>query len=1043
MRSAVYVTSMLLLGTTAWAMEQSSVHGAIEDTSGQVLPGVAVQVQNESTGVRWKTASNGQGYYSFPSVPPGSYKLTLRLAGFRTVSKGTVVLNAREERRLDFVMELLTLHETITVVSGRDEVDPSSGDSLIMKRNSPGANLPANGPDYRTLFDLMPGVVVTPASLGDGGQFTANGQRPNAHAFRIDGISANTGVGGSTLPGSFPGASLPAMSASGSMENLSASETVQTVELRTSNFAPEFGGRTGADTSITTRSGSNELHSAFVSRFRDSSWNARDWFANSLGLAYTRPNYRTLCGVIGGPILQNRTYYFLSVESSKLNDSGLELTSVPSIDTRAAAPASLQRILNVFPQPVGPDFDGGVAEGVIGIGRTASLSSYSGRIDQSLGSHGVLFVRYIQAPSSSYSPQTSATEGVSNWRSITIGLTAARSHGAIHDLRFNYSRADFRSTYMDNPWWPAFAVAGLLPSANSGGIWTSILSALPQTKASANVWGVYIPGIGQFLSGDYGRSRQDQWEWSDTIGKQVRRHQLRAGLNYVLLAPSRNTPLITILGSIPSFQSLLDSSAFVVSVTSVPRYGENVHALSVFAQDTFQVAESFNFVYGVRWEITPPTQIQTAFPSIAGLWTGTAWTAMYAGDVNATAPWPLRYGQVAPRIGLAYRFPSSRLVLRGGAGLFYDVALGAAINSVNGAPFNSWLLSNGTMGIGTYAPASNSIAISPPAETAPDVLRFLTGPHPALHLPASYQWKASLEQGFGAQAVASVTYVGSLGRHLLGNQVHTDPVTGVVDRSVTLTESSSSYHALQLRYSGSLGKNTYITASYAWSHCIDNGSADSSVFLIHSGYSLDEAKGSCNFDVRQALTAAVLYQAPRFIAASGVPAWLGGCTISGILRTRSGFPMNITVNEQALGQRFSNAIRPDLVAGQQIWLADDSVPGRRRLNQSAFRARSDGIQGTLGRNAIFGNGLAQFDASIRRSFGIYRSTSLEVGVNVFNVLNHPAFSDPVPALSSPWFGISTSMQNLMLGSGTPNTGLTPLFQTGGSRSVEIAFRVSF
>jgi hypothetical protein len=69
--------------------------------------------------------------------------------------------------------------------------------------------------------------------------------------------------------------------------------------------------------------------------------------------------------------------------------------------------------------------------------------------------------------------------------------------------------------------------------------------------------------------------------------------------------------------------------------------------------------------------------------------------------------------------------------------------------------------------------------------------------------------------------------------------------------------------------------------------------------------------------------------------------------------------------------------------------------------------------------------------------------SVQVGLNVFNVLNHPAFADPVPYLSSPWFGQSTSMQNLMLGLGTPNGGLPALFQTGGSQSAEFSFRLSF
>jgi hypothetical protein len=102
-----------------------------------------------------------------------------------------------------------------------------------------------------------------------------------------------------------------------------------------------------------------------------------------------------------------------------------------------------------------------------------------------------------------------------------------------------------------------------------------------------------------------------------------------------------------------------------------------------------------------------------------------------------------------------------------------------------------------------------------------------------------------------------------------------------------------------------------------------------------------------------------------------------------------------------------------------------------------------GAQETLRRNSISGNGLAQLDMSLRREFPLLGRASLEVGVNIFNVLNDPAFADPVSFLSSPFFGQPTSMQNLMLGTGAPNTGLPPLFQTGGARAAEFTLRFSF
>jgi hypothetical protein len=192
--------------------------------------------------------------------------------------------------------------------------------------------------------------------------------------------------------------------------------------------------------------------------------------------------------------------------------------------------------------------------------------------------------------------------------------------------------------------------------------------------------------------------------------------------------------------------------------------------------------------------------------------------------------------------------------------------------------------------------------------------------------------------------------------------------------------------------------------------------------------------------VRHVLTSSASYQVPR---SAHFPGWLSGWKVGGIFRARTGFPINIVDNEQVLGQDVVNAARPDLVPEVPIWIDDPTAAGHRRLNPAAFAVPSAGGQGTLGRNAIYGYGMTQIDASLRRVFQWERGMSLEIGWNVFNVLNHPVFADPVPFLSNPLFGQSTSMENLVLGSGTPNTGLSPLFQNGGSRSAEFGVRFSF
>jgi hypothetical protein len=1037
MRTTRLLTSAFLWALCLAAAPMIGVFGVVRDRAGHILPGADIQAQSESTGARWRTHADEHGHYSLNGLIPGLYKLTVRYPGFRTISRLSAVVDP-QGLSVDFAMDLLSIHEVVTVASGRDEIDPSSSGGLLLTRDSPGAALPANGSDFRTLFDLMPGILITPAGANDGGQFSSNGQRPNSNAFRVDGASANNGVGASTLPGSFPGAALPAMSAIGSTDALGSSETTQSLELRTAEFAPESGQRLGAQAIITSRSGSNEFHGDLFVNLRDKSWSARDWFANSYGIDYARPSYRDLGGVFGGPIWRNRTFFFLSVENSQLNDSGLDLTTVPTMAARETAPASLQALLNAFPSPIGSDVGGGEAEGLIGLGRTASLSNYAARLDQVLGAWGTVFARYVRSPSSSYASSIDAIQGVADWRSLTIALTAGK-HRTIHEVRLNYSRADFRSTYTDTPWGAAFPLAGLWPSSQGGGIVPTIDALFPSADSSATVWAVSIPGLGEFMSGEYGKTSQTQWSIGHTVAVEANRHQVRLGWEYLRLTPSRSAALTSVLGSVTSLQTLLDGDPLAVTITQSPRTGVTSHNLALFAQDTMRLARGLTFLYGVRWEITPPIAGRSQFHAMSGLWSGSEWTAAGSGDTIGEAPWPMRYGQIAPRLGMAYTLPRSDLVLRAGAGVFYDTTLGLAVDPINGAPFNSWLLAAGATGMTEAPPGGPSQSSS----LTPDVLRFLSGPYPALRLPVSYQLKFSLERRIGSHGLASLAYLGSANRNLLGNEVYIDPKTGVLDRGVTLTQNESTYNALQARYAGSLTRHLYVSSSYTWSHCIDNGSDDSSIFLIHPGYHLNEARASCDFDVRQSFTTALSYQVGRSGVVARLPDWLLGWTVSGVLRARTGFPINVVTEEQPLGLEFDNVTRPNLLLNQPLWLDDPSVAGGRRLNPAAFSAMGNSQQGTLGRNAIYGNGLTQMDLGLRRHFELTSGTSLEISLSVFNLLNHPSFGNPVPFLSSPLFGLSTSMQNLMLGSGTPNTGLPPLFQAGGSRSAEIRFRFSF
>jgi hypothetical protein len=190
-------------------------------------------------------------------------------------------------------------------------------------------------------------------------------------------------------------------------------------------------------------------------------------------------------------------------------------------------------------------------------------------------------------------------------------------------------------------------------------------------------------------------------------------------------------------------------------------------------------------------------------------------------------------------------------------------------------------------------------------------------------------------------------------------------------------------------------------------------------------------RASSDFDVRQAFT-----------AGASASLWRGWA-VDGIFHARAGFPVNLLKAEQFAGIGFENIFRPDLVGGQPVWIDDAAAPGGRRINGAAFRAAGSTVQGNLGRNALNGFGMSQLDLALHREFLGGERRSLQLRIEAFNALNHASFADPVRFLSSPLFGQSGSMLNLMLGTGSPGSGLAPIFQSGGARSLQVVVRFRF
>ena len=229
---------------------------------------------------------------------------------------------------------------------------------------------------------------------------------------------------------------------------------------------------------------------------------------------------------------------------------------------------------------------------------------------------------------------------------------------------------------------------------------------------------------------------------------------------------------------------------------------------------------------------------------------------------------------------------------------------------------------------------------------------------------------------------------------------------------------------------------------YTWSHSLDNASNESAPFAPSLFIDPNEDRGSSDFDIRHNFSLALSYDLPRLRTRNIGEALLRNWTIQTFVTARSAPPVNV-VSFRDLGFGSFN-LRPDSIENQPLYISDSNVGGGKRFNPAAFRVPTGARQGSLGRNVLRGFPLFQTDLGVARSFPIREKFSIEFKAEVFNLFNHPNFGNPDPDVTSvDTFGKSFRMLGRDLGSGGTLGGLSPLYQVGGPRSIQLSLRAQF
>lgn len=1029
--------------------ESATVSGRVTDNTGALVAGADVQLQSIERGDTTKAMTNGSGLYLFPSVRPGQYRLSVQKDGFRRVDLLNLVINVQDHIEQNFALHVGSISESITVTGGTPLVNTESPvvstnvDQQFVKE------LPLNGRSFQTLFQLTPGAVIANASYSEQGQFNINGQRADANYFTVDGVSANVNSAPGFSPGQSVSGSLPALTVGGGTNGLVSTDSLQEFTVQTSGYAAEFGRTPGGQISILTRSGSNELHGNAFDYVRNDLFDANDWFANHLGLKRAALRQNDFGGVLGGPVVKEKTFFFFSYEGLRLRQPQTGISDVPTAATRQAALPLSRAILDAFPLPTGTDEGNGLAPGDYAYSIPSGLDAESLRLDHIFGGHVAVFARYNRSTSSSETrggseALTSIFHNATKLHTLTTGLTWTIRPGLSNEARFNWSWS-LAQGFITND-----ALGGAVPIALSNLIPTD------QNPADSSLFFQFFVGNNAAIStGANSHNIQKQLNLVDTLSWQTGSHFLKFGVDFRRLAPEVNLvhysqqltaddPLAFAAGNLSAGGPNIVTGFYGPIEASYANY-------SVFAQDAWKATHHLSVTYGFRWDYNPA-------PSAHGANGLPLLTIVGISDLANLAPAPLgtplyhaTVDNLAPRLGVAYGFGDASkygAVVRAGFGVFYDTGNTTTGNGLTNFPFFNLSFPSAT----TF-PLPPADAVIPPATLTPSSAMMNAYPR-TLRQPYTYHWNLGLEQSLGPRQALSLNYVAAAGHSLLeqdlieGGQLSPLPPAF---SSVVYTNNNgySNYNSLQAQFRRRQTNGLEILGSYTWAHSLDNVSKDSAFSLSALQILPSLNYGDSDFDTRHTGSLAIDYQVPAFARSGWSGRLLRGWGLNTLLIARTAPPVDVSII-QDVGFGFLN-YRPNVVSGVPQNLNDASVAGGRRLNPAAFAVPPSG-QGDLRRNALRGFSLFQQDFSVRRNFPIHERLQLQARLEAFNIFNHPNFASPQGFLGFVSGGTLFPQSNFGLSESSFATGASdsggiggfnPLYQVGGHRSLQLALKLEF
>jgi outer membrane receptor protein involved in Fe transport len=962
----------------------------------------------------YNAKTDSAGAYEVTGLPASTYKVEVDHAGFKTGVIDNVVLYATDRRATDIELAVGAASDQVTVTADTATVNTQTSETGASIDSNKVENLPLNGRDFTSLITLVPGAVTTGGFGGNSvGGFESDLAGVNvlldgADATRIDTNAVSTQLGRQA-----------------SRISRASVDSIQEFKVLSGTYSAEYGRSSGDIVNVITKSGGNQLHGGLFEFFRNDAFDAKNYFSTQGAPLHLNQ----FGGNLSGPIKKDKLFFFINYEGVRqIVNTPSGPVAVLTQAARAPAISSIQPVINAIPLPNQPGpvvFSDGTVRTDLGyfqgnLLNTLQEDTGSAKVDYNATNRDTFSFRYNIADSF-----TSTQYGVSAFQT-------SPSTSVNHLLKGTWNHT-FTPSVLNE-----FGIAFNRPQTDSlggGGPFPSISCSAFWGCNNSNTF-VTAPGPALFSN----RRPQHSLQFLDTLSWIKGRHSIRAGMDirHVVTHDALDPQEFLAFDGTADFLANQGEQLSTLGHNTVGLQNTNY---GFFIQDDFRLTPRLTVNLGLRYEYNSVLHGDLVGNfDIAKLTLLPQGAPLYNPDRN----------DFGPRVGFAWDpRGTGKTVIRGGFGVFYNPVLtGAGLslagNYQQGVNVN---FINLAFGLTTCNPNFSqppipfffiSYPIPNPLPTCtPALPPNVNSLDPNQRDSYSLHWSFGMQQELARDTILEVSYVANRGVKLpagaayAGQELNLSPFSGASNQLSNNFGQirrlgnfvNSNYESLQASLRRRITKGLNVDANYTWAHELDDG-----VNILQGSYqnshdpNADYSSG--DIDVRHNFTLGAVWDIPNW---STLPKGIGkGWLMTSLIQARSGLPFNIALSAPFLG---IDQIRPNLVPGQSIKASNYSVPNN-QLNINAFSAPANFQYGDLGRNAGRGPGFTQFDMGLSKNTQVTERVGLQLGAQVFDLFNHPNFSNPTGFLNDPNFGRSTSTIGSLVGTGT-------------SRQIQLFLKVNF